>query len=37
MKTAHDLVKEAKSNVREILLDQAYSAIRNANMLLDVR
>jgi rhodanese-related sulfurtransferase len=37
MKTAHDLVTEAKSTVREIPLDQAESAIRNANIVLDVR
>ena len=37
MKTSHDLVTEAKSTVCEILPDQAESAIRNANMLLDVR
>jgi rhodanese-related sulfurtransferase len=37
MKTAHDLVTEAKSTVREIPLDQAESAIRNANVVLDVR
>ena len=37
MKTAHDLVTEAKSTVREIPLDQAENAIRNANIVLDVR
>jgi len=37
MKTAYDLVTEAKSTVREIPLDQAESAIRNANIVLDVR
>lgn len=37
MKTTHDLVTEAKSTVREISLDQAESALRNANVVLDVR
>jgi len=37
MKTAHDLVAEAKATVREVPLDQAESAIRNANVVLDVR
>ena len=36
MKTARDLVTEAKSKVREIPLDQAESAIRNANLILNV-
>jgi hypothetical protein len=37
MKTAQDLVTEAKSTVREVPLDQAETAIRNANVVLDVR
>lgn len=37
MKTAHDLVMEAKANVREIALQDAEEAIRNADVLIDVR
>ena len=37
MKTAHDLVLQAKANVREIPLQNAEDAIRQADVLLDVR
>lgn len=37
MKTAHDLVAAAKAGVKEISPDQAEQAIRNADVLLDVR
>lgn len=37
MKTAHDLVILAKSHIQEITLDEADNAIRNANILIDVR
>ncbi len=37
MKTAQDLVQQAKSNVREIPLQDADEAIRQADVLLDVR
>lgn len=37
MKTAHDLVAAAKSRIQEITIDQAEAAIRDADMLLDVR
>ena len=37
MKTAHDLVLQAKANVREIPLQDAEDAIRQADVLLDVR
>lgn len=37
MKTAHDLVMEAKANVREIALLDVEEAIRNADVLIDVR
>jgi rhodanese-related sulfurtransferase len=37
MKTALDLVAAAKRGVREIALDEADAAIRNADVLLDVR
>jgi len=37
MKTAHDLVLNAKSRVQEINIDQAESAIRDADVLVDVR
>ena len=37
MKTAHDLVMEAKANVREIALQDAEEAIRQADVLIDVR
>ena len=37
MKSAHDLVTEAKARIREIDLDAADAAIRDADLLLDVR
>ncbi|SNB58301.1 Rhodanese-related sulfurtransferase [Marinobacter sp. es.042] len=37
MKTAHDLVEAAKKEIREVPLDQAEDAIKNADLLLDVR
>lgn len=37
MKTVHDLVAAAKTRIREIPLDQAEQAIREADLLLDVR
>ena len=37
MKTAHDLVLQAKANVREITLQDAEEAIRQSDVLLDVR
>jgi rhodanese-related sulfurtransferase len=37
MKTAQDLVLQAKANVREIPLQDADEAIRQADVLLDVR
>ena len=37
MKTAHDLVAQAKQNTQEIALDHAEQAIRNADVLIDVR
>ena len=37
MKSAHDLVLAAKSQTREISLDQAEEAIRDADLLIDVR
>ena len=37
MKTAHDLVLQAKANVREIALQDAEEAIRQADVLMDVR
>jgi rhodanese-related sulfurtransferase len=37
MKTAHDLVAEAKSETREITLEQVDEAIRNADVVIDVR
>jgi rhodanese-related sulfurtransferase len=37
MKTAHDLVAAAKSRVQEITIDQAEEAIRDADVLVDVR
>ena len=37
MKTAHDLVMQAKSSIREVALDEAEQAIRDADLLLDVR
>jgi rhodanese-related sulfurtransferase len=37
MKTAHDLVVSAKQQIQEVLLEQAEQAIREADVLLDVR
>lgn len=37
MKTAHDLVSSAKSRIQEISLEEAEQAIRNADVLIDVR
>jgi len=37
MKTAHDLVLQAKANVREIDVQDAEEAIRQADVLIDVR
>ncbi|MBI41920.1 rhodanese-like domain-containing protein [Marinobacter lutaoensis] len=37
MKTAHDLVAEAKQHIQEIPLAQAEEAIRQADLLVDVR
>ncbi|GAB3392791.1 rhodanese-like domain-containing protein [Azotobacter armeniacus] len=37
MKSAHDLVAEAKASIHEIDLDAAEAAIRYADVLLDVR
>lgn len=37
MKTAHDLVAAAKTRMQEVALDQAEQAIRNADVLVDVR
>ena len=37
MKSAHDLVCEARTRIHEIGLDAATAAIRDADLLLDVR
>jgi rhodanese-related sulfurtransferase len=37
MKTAHDLVVEAKQAVQEISVDQAVTAIQSCDALIDVR
>jgi len=37
MKTAHDLVAAAKARVQEVTVDQAEEAIREADVLIDVR
>ncbi|UUC94457.1 rhodanese-like domain-containing protein [Comamonas sp. C11] len=37
MKTAHEIVAEAKAYVTEVPLDQAQDAIRAADILIDVR
>jgi rhodanese-related sulfurtransferase len=37
MKTAHDLVAAAKARVQEIQVDEAEQAIREADVLVDVR
>ena len=37
MKSAHDLVLEAKTRITEVDLQQATAAIRDADLLVDVR
>lgn len=37
MKTSHDLVTAAKAKIQEISVDDAESAIRDADVLIDVR
>lgn len=37
MKTAHDLVAQAKASIQEVSLETAEQAIRDADLLLDVR
>jgi len=37
MKTAHDLVALAKSRIQELPVEQAQDAIRDADVLVDVR
>ena len=37
MKTAHDLVVQAKQTVQEISVDQAVTAIQTCDVLIDVR
>ncbi|MFC4261109.1 rhodanese-like domain-containing protein [Marinobacter lacisalsi] len=37
MKTAHDLVEAARSEITEIPLDHSEDAIRQADLLIDVR
>lgn len=37
MKTAHDLVQDAKAQIQEVSLDHADAAISDAALLLDVR
>lgn len=37
MKTAHDLVTAAKARIQEVALEDAEQAIRDADILLDVR
>lgn len=37
MKTAHDLVQAAKAQIQEISVDQSDDAIRQADLLIDVR
>jgi rhodanese-related sulfurtransferase len=37
MKTAHDLVSQAKAGIREINLQEAEEAIQQADVLIDVR
>lgn len=37
MKTAHDLVTAAKAEIQEVALNEAEQAIREADILLDVR
>jgi rhodanese-related sulfurtransferase len=37
MKTSHDLVAAAKSRIQEVSVDAAEQAIRDADLLIDVR
>ncbi|WP_372965947.1 rhodanese-like domain-containing protein [Marinobacter sp.] len=37
MKTVHDLIAEAKQVIQEISVEEASAAIKNADLLLDVR
>ncbi|MBP8148942.1 MAG: sulfurtransferase [Limnohabitans sp.] len=37
MKTAHDLVAQAKSSIHEVALQDAEAAIQQADVLIDVR
>lgn len=37
MKTAHDLVADAKTAIREISVQEAPMAIQQADVLIDVR
>ena len=37
MKTAHDLVVQAKQSVREISVEQAVAALQTCDVLIDVR
>jgi len=37
MKTAHDLVVQAKASIQEVSVEAAEQAIRDADLLLDVR
>jgi rhodanese-related sulfurtransferase len=37
MKTAHDLVSQAKAGIREINLQEAEEAVQQADVLIDVR
>jgi rhodanese-related sulfurtransferase len=37
MKTAHDLVMQAKTNIHEVTLEDAQAAIEQADVLIDVR
>lgn len=37
MKSAHDIVTQAKTQIQEIGIDQAEAAIREADLLIDVR
>lgn len=37
MKTVHDMVQAAKAEIREVSLDQSEEAIKQADLLVDVR
>lgn len=37
MKSAHDLVAAARAGIREVSLEEAETAIRDADLLIDVR